>query len=156
MTLELTEDVMEAFHLTARTVASLPKLPDTLKMGVLPILNTLRRFQNREGKAKVTDISKYLKVSSPYVIRMVGLCEKEGFIEKWKDEKDKRIMNIRLTEKGHQVLERTLDVFHGSLCDKFSEISDEDWERVVYVLSRAHDMVKEACREFDNQLPDWQ
>lgn len=155
MNLTLMEDIMEAFHLTKRTVEGLPNLPDQLQNGMLPILSALRRIQDNEGKARVTDISKYLKISSPYVVRIVGLCEKQGFLTKWKDDTDKRVVNIRLTDKGNQVLEKTMDAFHTRLCEKFSQIPDEEWKILINLLNKSYFMVGEVCAELHNQLPDW-
>ncbi len=156
MDLRLMEDIMEAIHLAGRIVANLPGLPKPLKNGMLPVLCTLRRLQDEEGRTKVTDISKYLRLTSPGVIRLIGLCEKEGLVEKWRDAVDKRVVNIRLTEKGSQVLEYTLDQYHKVLAQQFSNFEDKEWETMVKLLRYSYDVMEEVSRQMNYQLPDWQ
>lgn len=155
MNLALVEDIIEALHLAGRTVKNLPTLPEPLQNGMLPVLSALRAIQDEEGKARVTDVSKYLKLTSPCVIRIIGQCEKSGLIEKWKDTVDKRVMNIRMTPRGEQVLENTMDAFHAKLAERFSEIEDEEWKTLVKLLSYTYETVGQVCREIDYQLPDW-
>ncbi len=156
MDLRLMQDVEEAFHLVSRMVKGAPKLPEEVEPGMLPVLAALRRIQDNAGKAKVTDISSYLRLTSPSVIRIVGRCEKAGFIVKWKDEEDKRVTNVRLTERGENLLTKTLDPYHERLREKYSQIPDEDWENVVRVIHQAYIWSNEVNIELENQLPDWQ
>jgi DNA-binding MarR family transcriptional regulator len=55
---------------------------------------------NRFGQLTMSDIAKRLFISKPYNILLVDKLIELGLVERLPDPKDRRIINIRLMEKG--------------------------------------------------------
>jgi Transcriptional regulators len=61
----------------------------------------------RDGQMNQSDIGKKLDIKDSTVARLIDRMEKDGFVQRIKDTKDRRITYVTLTEKGR---ERVLEI----------------------------------------------
>lgn len=75
-------------------------------------------IHNGEG-VKVSEISKKMNVTSPTVTQIINHLDDGGYVTRITDEKDKRYVDIFLTDKGNQIVEQTTEylnsIFHGMI-----------------------------------------
>lgn len=73
------------------------------------------------GNPKAGDLSRLLKQTTPDTNYHITKLAKKGYVEKGRDEKDKRIRYIRLTDKGRK---------------EVLEDSKDRWERIPQSLNK--------------------
>src|SRR5690606_23049687 len=87
------------------------------------------------------DLARRLLVGRSNITMLLPQLEAQGLLERESDPKDKRIMRLRLTEKGEALLMRALEIYQG-LIDKVMAQSTpaqcdamgEQMRRIVEVL----------------------
>ena len=147
-------DVFEAMYAAGKIAGIVPRLPEHVKNGQADILFTVYKLGGENGKVKVTDISKYKRVTSPNIIRLIKSCEDSGFVKKSKDEYDKRVVYVELTESGKKVITNTFAPYHQLVADKLSaKYSDDQLIKMAEMIYEVYDTMKEASDEMENQLP---
>ncbi|MBD2867417.1 MarR family winged helix-turn-helix transcriptional regulator [Paenibacillus arenilitoris] len=100
-----------------------------LKASELRVLVGMKTGSDRSGSAMtVSEISKALQVTSPTVTQMVNSLIASGYVERSSIPKDRRISEVRLTERGDQLAqkaaERYRDLFMGMIDHLGKERSD--------------------------------
>lgn len=94
---------------------------------VLVCIKKINGEDNLHG-VNVSQISKMLFVTSPTVTQMIKSLSNNGYIERFIDPEDRRIADIRLTEKGQILAQKAIDrhkeIFSGLLVKLGKEKSD--------------------------------
>ena len=90
-----------------------------------------------------TQIANILGKDRPNITRMIDILETKGYIRREKDDSNRRILKVFLTQKGHEKSEIAKPVR-----DKFSEVqyrgfSNEDVITLVSLLRRVRNNFKE-------------
>jgi len=83
---------------------------------------------------KVSEISKYMHVTSPTITQLLNSLEPNGFVERQIDPEDRRSVGIKLTEKGEWVTERAWEGFLTALQGMIDYLGEEDSERLADLL----------------------
>lgn len=93
----------------------------------------------------ISEISKRMSVTSPTVTELVKGLSSKGYIERSTNAKDKRVVDLKLTDKGEEIVEKGSYYFttlFAGLVDKLgaekSEILLELLEQVCEYLDEAH------------------
>lgn len=79
----------------------------------------------KEGQQPISEVAKKLFISTPNMTKLLNKLIDEDMIERIPDEKDRRVININLTEKGNIFLENKFLEFESSLKNKFSPLSQD-------------------------------
>jgi DNA-binding MarR family transcriptional regulator len=85
-----------------------------LKPSEFMLLFRVRRCSGEEGM-KVTELSAQLRVTSPTVTQMVNALEARDFLLRAKDERDGRVVRVKLTPEGARVAQLVEDEFLAGL-----------------------------------------
>lgn len=102
----------------------------------------------RDGKMIQSDIGEKLDIKDSTVVRLIDRMQKEEFVQRVKDEKDRRVTYVTLTEKGRKRIEELLPIGE-EMRKVFSEdISQEEFEIFYKVLTKI------AKNVGLNKLPD--
>jgi len=102
----------------------------------------------RDGKMIQSDIGEKLDIKDSTVVRLIDRMQKEEFVQRVKDEKDRRVTYVMLTEKGKKRIEELLPIGE-EMRKVFSEdISQEEFEIFYKVLTKI------AKNVGLNKLPD--
>jgi len=101
---------------------------------------------NRKGCAGVTDLGDHLGVTSAASSQMLERLVQQELILRTEDPTDRRVKQIVLTEKGHQVLDEGIRARQGWLDDLVEILSQEEKELIKGALDL---MINKA-----NQLED--
>ncbi len=82
------------------------------------ILSVLKK----EGKLPISEVGKKLVISTPNMTKLLTKLIDEDMVERIPEEKDRRIININLTKKGHEYLDIQFLEIKSALKDKFSSL----------------------------------
>lgn len=88
-------------------------------------------------------ISKYLMVTQGTLTVSVTRLEKKGYVERIRDDVDRRIVRLVLKDKAREVL-KVHDEFHSQMIDKIvNELDIEEEQELLESLRKVSDFFKE-------------
>jgi DNA-binding MarR family transcriptional regulator len=117
-----------------------------LKQSEIRVLLCIKDISyNANCISSISEISKRMFVTSPTVTELIKSLSSKGYIERCTDSKDKRVVDIKLTDKGEKIVEKGIYYFvtlFTGLVDKLgeekSEILLEILEQVCEYLDEVH------------------
>jgi DNA-binding MarR family transcriptional regulator len=98
----------------------------TLSMTEVHLLESIAK----SSENTMSSIAKQSMVTQGTLTTNVKTLEKKGYVERYKDENDKRIIHLRLTDEAHEVL-KIHDAFHSEMIDKTLEDLDLENNEVL-------------------------
>ena len=101
----------------------------------LPQLWVLEHLSRREA-CPMNELARFLRVSRPAVTGMADRMIAQGLISRQDDPHDRRIVRVRLTAKGHQILKTIWDQKRRMLVDVFGKISPSRREQYLAILEQ--------------------
>jgi DNA-binding MarR family transcriptional regulator len=93
-----------------------------ISTGTHYVLATLEK----EGPLTMTDISRKLIIPKPNVTPLVDKLIELGYVERLADEHDRRIVKVKITEKGIEVIEELRSQVSEHIKQKLSIFNDEE------------------------------
>ena len=115
------------------------------KRGQMRILDLL----DKRGAVTQKELLQYLPLKSGSVSETVSKLESQGFILKERDKEDKRRINIILTAKGKDVLERQLAHNREQEGVLFTSLSEEEQQILTELLTK---LFEDWQSKFDSDL----
>lgn len=95
------------------------------------------------GEIPTSEIAKHLFMSKPQMTKEIDKLIEMGLVERYPDKKDRRIINIGLTEKGNQFLKKFMEQRKAILKERLAALPEEDLgilseslSNIVKVLSK--------------------
>lgn len=88
------------------------------------------------GEASVSEIAKHLSISKSNMTPIIDKLIQENLVERFTDPNDRRIIRVRVTEKGHNFCIKQREKTKKHLREKISSLSP-------YELDRVKDLAKE-------------
>lgn len=131
----IAENLLSIHPLLFKSISKPLRNQTSITPGGMYILGTLKRH----GTLSMTDIGKYLSMPKPHVTVIVDKLIEEGYVERQSDPKDRRIVNILLTEKGSADFESIKLAISENLKVKLTELTGEQLE----ILATASQQMKE-------------
>jgi DNA-binding MarR family transcriptional regulator len=121
------------------------------------MLFVIRRCTNDAPEGmKASDLSQFLRVTSPTVTQQVNVLEARGLLERAADPSDRRVVRIKLTEQGMRltkIAEQTLHEGAQTLIDYMSEeralLLIELLDEVYQFYSDKESLLDMVCRKPD-------
>ena len=127
----LIHDTSKAFKEMMRKKTEAVGIPDRYRM-ILLMLN------HHDGSTQL-DICSWTKLTAPSISLTLQKMEEEELIKRVVSEKDKRNMNIYITSKGKEMVDRIIVLIHETEMQLFSGIAQEDIQKVEEVLRKMLD-----------------
>ena len=107
--------VMDACYLAKRVRDLLPKLPNGVTSTRIHYLDTIRKLELKTANVKVSDISDELGLPRPGVTKITKDMEKLGLVEKKAAKTDVRVVFIKITVSGKDLVDKYVDQYFGEL-----------------------------------------
>lgn len=103
------------------------KLEDFMKNTVVPPSHVKVVFYlAQNGPSSVSSIARDLCISKPNMTPIIDKLLECGYVNRYEDPKDRRVIRIEITEKAHEVFEIKKDLMKSFLKEKLSVLPDED------------------------------
>ncbi|WP_336787165.1 MarR family winged helix-turn-helix transcriptional regulator [Paenibacillus sp. MMO-177] len=107
------------------------------KHSELRLLVVIKRMGNGDEEGvKVSDLSKFLKVTSPTVTQLLNRLEEMGLIVRKEDPRDRRAVLVSLTEEGELTAKKALQGFMQRMNGLVDFLGDEDTEQLIRLLRK--------------------
>jgi DNA-binding MarR family transcriptional regulator len=148
-----TRELRVWLRLLSCTNLVLHRLRRNLKDGfsvTLPRFDLLAQVARPPLGITLGELSRRLLVTKGNITDIVIRLEKEGLIERRKDEADGRIQHVYLTDAGEEMLEEMLVAHNQWLKELMRPMSDEEKDALMDALG----VLKAALKKADAQLAD--
>ncbi|QNQ82023.1 MarR family transcriptional regulator [Lactobacillus sp. PV037] len=83
------------------------------------------------GELTVSQVASKLHVSRATITATVDRLVRKGYVKRVRDEKDRRVIHLKLTKKG-RVLCRAYHAYHNMMVKSFLQNLDEDELKTIY------------------------
>ena len=93
---------------------------------------------------KVTDLSQRLNITPAAVTHMLNSLEEEGYIERLRDFKDRRVVMVRPSAKGIEILEKGKKEFLERFSGLVEYLGEEDAKELIRLLNKTSRYFKEG------------
>jgi MarR family transcriptional regulator, organic hydroperoxide resistance regulator len=139
----------ELFHIMTRT-AKLPfqKKVDDLSHGERRILGYLTFGKNGVPSG---DLSESLDLTTPRVASALNSLAKKGYIERNRDENDKRVVIVSITESGKSYMMEEYNKLISMMQQTLERLGENDSKELIRIIKRikeiTHEMNDEECRQ---------
>ena len=134
--IDLIADHLISIHpLLYKSISKPLRLQTSITPGGMYVLGSL----NRHGTLSMSDIGKCLSMPKPHVTVIVDKLIEEGLVERQSDPKDRRVINILMTEKGLKEFSAIKVAISENLKLKLSKLDEAEQE----VLLTATQQVRE-------------
>ena len=134
--------VMDACYLAKRVRDLLPKLPNGVTSTRIHYLDTIRKLELKTANVKVSDISDELGLPRPGVTKITKDMEKLGLVEKKAAKTDGRVVFIKITVSGKDLVDKYVDQYFGELSAELDVISDEDADNMIETIEKLYEVMK--------------
>ncbi|WP_346915892.1 MarR family transcriptional regulator [Clostridium sp.] len=103
------------------------KLEDFMKSMAMPPSHVKVVFYlAHNGPSSVSSIARDLCISKPNMTPIIDKLLECGYVTRYEDPKDRRVIRIEVTEKAREVFKIKKELIKGILKDKLSILPDED------------------------------
>ncbi|MEM7816657.1 MAG: MarR family transcriptional regulator [Candidatus Aenigmatarchaeota archaeon] len=98
-------------------------------------------FLHKEENCKMSYLAKFMRVSMPAMTGIIERLSKQNFVLREFEPNDRRIIKIRLTKKGKNLLAKINQQRLKLVKELFSEISDKDRNEYLRILSQIKEKI---------------
>lgn len=109
-----------------------------------PMFAFLLTLDHREGCSQES-LARYLNLSKATATRAIVALEKEGYVYREKDEDDRRIYRVFISDKGREIIPLINNILHEWNQILLSEFSEEEES----IFRKLLDKAKDTLIEFD-------
>ncbi len=88
-----------------------------------------------KGPSSVSNIAKDLCISKPNMTPIIDKLLETGYVNRYEDPNDRRVLRIEITVKAHEAFRMKRDVAMDLLKEKLSTLNDEDLKSLDGVMS---------------------
>lgn len=100
-----------------------------------------------KGTTTIGGLSRHLKISQGVISRTVDRLVEKGLLERERDEEDRRVVHVSLSDEGHQFVSRIITYHVDRLGDQFRRISAEERDRFLGMLKEIDRLLEEEGGE---------
>ncbi|MCX5699776.1 MAG: MarR family transcriptional regulator [Candidatus Omnitrophica bacterium] len=96
---------------------------------------------SRQGASKMTDLAKFMRVTTAASTGIVQRLVLLGYVQREYDPKDRRIIRIKLSAKGTELLKKINQQRAQSVTKIFGQISENDRGEYLRILMQVKDIL---------------
>jgi DNA-binding MarR family transcriptional regulator len=105
-----------------------------LSSGELMVL----KYLSEHGAMKASDLSKKMNVSASHITSVTDSLTEKGYMTRQRSSVDRRVVEMTLTEKGKDVLEKCLQLKLDYFQEKFNTFSEEELKQLIKLFNKLY------------------
>jgi len=106
------------------------------------VIKSLYAFQNENKAYPIGELGKNARVKSSTITDMVDRLEREGIAERFKEDGDRRVIKVRLTDKGKKVRQEFILKRRKEFAALFAKLNDKEKKALLRHLEGAFQILK--------------
>jgi len=131
----LAEDLAEML-IQVKRFFSQAKSKKQIKPSEFTLLHTIIQCKNSESKGiKASDLSTHLQITPAGVTHTINSLEEGGYLERLADPSDRRIVLVRATVKGEEIIELMRMEHFKALKGLTDSLGEHDTKELIRLLS---------------------
>lgn len=99
-------------------------------------------FLNREGESRMTDMARFMRVTTAAMTGMVDRLVRDGYAVRAHDPKDRRTVKVKVTPKAARLVEEIDKQRRQATINIFSRISQAERETYLEILMHIRTHIK--------------
>lgn len=135
---------MQQIRLFARLHVRRKRKDEPLSSETLDILSRIALAQ--EAVTPLA-ISRQTGLTKPMVSKLIEGLNKKGYLEKKKDEKDRRSYFLQITEEGRRVLNQTWQYYLQPVYEIRRRLGEEKFQQMMALISRANEQEEKEAEQ---------
>ena len=96
---------------------------------------------------KTSDLTSKLCITKPATSKMLNILEEKGYVERYSNKSDRRVVYVRLTEEGELFLKEQNRKFEDFTCKVIEKMGEEDTDNLIRLFGRLYDVIEELQDE---------
>lgn len=104
--------------------------------------------EKEEAKVTISEISKNLSIASPTVTELVKVLTKKGYLERKVNEKDKRFVEVALTDTGKKIVQDITQYYTDLFSGLVEKLGKEQSDLLVELLNQANLYFDERYKKY--------
>lgn len=114
-----------------------------VKAGItIPQLLVLQ-FLQQNNNSKMSDLSEALEVTMGNVTTLVDRMIRVGYVARFDDSFDRRVVRVKITAKGKQIFNEMLKIKRQRLVKILKQIPQKDIRTVIKVMKKIVNLIKD-------------
>ncbi|MGM1045492.1 MAG: MarR family winged helix-turn-helix transcriptional regulator [Bacillota bacterium] len=101
------------------------------------------RSEDGQG-LKVSEISNYMRVTSPTITQFINGLEGKGLVERVMDEKDRRAIRVKLTGEGEEIVRQAHEAFKVNFRGLVAHLGEEESDELTRLLTKVYQYMSET------------
>ena len=88
------------------------------------------------GPLSLSNLANTIDISKPNLTPIIDKLIQDGFVHRYEDPNDRRILRVELTKKAHDVYKAQHEKFKAILLSKLIKLSNDDLDSLDYLLGK--------------------
>lgn len=102
-------------------------------------------YMMKEGELTISELSNKMFLACSTITDLVDRMEKNQLVERVRDSRDRRVVRIRVLEKGNKLIDEVLDARRAYLQEALSDINTEHKQMIIEALNAIHQRTGAEC-----------
>ena len=98
------------------------------------------------GTLTMSQLASKINTSNEQATRAVAQLVDKGFIVRMQNPDNRRVINIKLTDKAQKFMDKTINEIKDEILKKFECVSDEEMEKTYQALMQISSVLKLAMK----------
>ena len=111
------------------------------------LFNLSNSIENDSMGMKVSDLSNKIGVTPAAVTHMINSLEKEEYVERMNDLRDRRIVLVRTTKKGNELIKSMMEMVFENMKDLIGFLGEADTKEFIRILSKTVVFINEKTEK---------
>lgn len=124
--------IMQKFYKSTVNLKNIIEIPRSEFM----MLKLIKSHSDENEGITVSMISELMEISKPAVSQMINVLEEKGYVERVTTKKDRRVVHVRLTEKGEKCLKKAMDSYMKNISVIFEKMGEDDAAEFLRLLEK--------------------
>lgn len=100
-----------------------------------------------ERGSSVSSLSAMMEVTSPTITQLIKGLEREGLVARYNDQEDRRVVRVRLTEKGMAMTKQAREDVARRFKELYEYLGEEKTEQLASLLEQVYEHLEARLKE---------
>ena len=139
MNIDKFKELIDSCFVAKKITETMEELPKGFKPRQIHVIDSIYQLSKEKSDVRISDVSSKLNVTTPSITKLINELEEKSVVEKYTISDDKRVILVKLTELGMKYHKYYVTDYHTLWAGNLDYISDEDVDKVVYIINRLKD-----------------
>ncbi|MDF2870479.1 MAG: MarR family transcriptional regulator [Anaerocolumna sp.] len=107
------------------------------------------KAETNEPGVRVGELSKMVHSTKSATSKMLKALEEKGYVTRITDTKDRRVVYICLTDRGHEIIQESISQLRIFTDNTIQKMGEDDTRSLIEMLNKLYDAMVEVLGESD-------